>query len=516
MRKTKILLSYLSICTLGLLTTCSRQDVKPPPKESSEPGTTMRETATRELPNIILFSIDTLRADHLGVFGYSKKTSPSIDAFGKEAVVFRKAISQAPTTAPAHMTIFTGLMPPVHQVPNMLKDGSIKALDRRIPTFVELLKQNGYFTAGFHGGGNIDGLFDFGRGFDIYSQDFIPQNWLGVHRSPEDLDVIRHWLQMSKARHRPLFLFLHHYICHGPYISAPQEYQSRFLAGNSVEGLPKKQSDKFSKAHKELDELRSGEAKLAAAMNVFYRMSQNFWRDVDLSRKDHRGHVIALYDSTVAYADYVFEKVLKILKSEGVYENSIIVLLSDHGEEFFEHGGREHGRLFIEQLHVPLIIKWPKDSGIGHREIERMVRTIDVFPTLMDSLEVPIGYPVQGVSMMPLLGRDGTYDPQIVSYDNRDYSKVRIVIDAMAYTNQYTPKVSKWLFDLETDAAEARNLADTRVSAVEQMEAVVRERLKTDRDFATKVRGFPAEPSFTEKRLLEQLMKLGYIESLPQ
>ncbi|MCP4676350.1 MAG: sulfatase [Deltaproteobacteria bacterium] len=513
MRTTKKFSSYLFICTLGLLMTCSRQDGSPPPKESSESGAKTRKSAKQKLPNIVLFSIDTLRADRLGAYGYAKKTSPNIDVFAEKAVQFQYAISQAPSTAPAHMSIFTAMTPAVHRTANIGDDGSIKSLDMRIPTLIESLKEHGYYTAGFHGGGNVEENFGFNRGFHTYSQDLISYNWVKAYRDPDDLRVIRQWVELSRERRRPFFLFLHHYVCHTPYVSAPQVYRDRFLRGKKVEGLSAGVSDDtMYKAADGFDRVPSNWGKLYMISRVFANKMRYFWQGADLGRKDHNAHFQALYDSGVAYSDYLFAEVAKILKEEGVYDESIIVLLSDHGEEFFEHGGREHGRLFVEHLHVPLIIKFPHDSGIKPKVIAKPVRTMDVLPTLLSYLKLAIEHPVQGISFMPLVSGTGTYNPEIVSYGDPGHTKIRVERDGLAYTDAPHGGVAELLFERVNDPKEQNNIAKDRENVVVKMREIANKQRAADTRFKEKLGRLKTPGIGIDERLVEQLKQLGYLK----
>jgi arylsulfatase A-like enzyme len=287
----------------------------------------------RHRPSIILISIDTLRADHLGCYGYPLPTSPSIDLFASDTVLFEYAISQSPTTAPSHMTIFTGLMPKVHG----LLDSSVdihrhKKLCANIPTLAELLRRQGYLTAGFYETGALWPELGFDRGFDIYDDRALFGPGL-VAGKPQKLNLIRLLLRFSKMKKQPLFLFLHHYICHDPYLRAPQETIDRFLK-EKADGLPTGVKDVVNTA--------GYDAKRAS-----------FWKNANPNNPAHRRHMMALYDASINYSDLLFGEIVKILKEEGFYDDSIVILLSDHGEEFGEHGSWRHGRLLIDDKISP-------------------------------------------------------------------------------------------------------------------------------------------------------------------
>jgi len=188
-------------------------------------------------PNVILFSIDTLRADHLSCYGYGEDTSPNIDKFVKDSVFFKNAYSQAPITTPSHMTLFTALSPPVHGINNICPVGINHRLDKKIITITELLKEQGYINVGIHGGGQVDGKIGFDRGFDEYDKKFGRwENSSGkdsVEGLKKIIDCIGGWLDTSQDQGEPLFLFLHHYLCHDPYVKGPSEFRDHFVDENA-------------------------------------------------------------------------------------------------------------------------------------------------------------------------------------------------------------------------------------------------------------------------------------------
>jgi arylsulfatase A-like enzyme len=467
------------------------------------------ERPAPELPNIVLISIDTLRADHLGAWGYGRGTSPELDAFAGEAVRFSQAVSQAPTTTPAHMSIFTGLLPAVHRMSN-IKEGAPQTLDPAVTTFTELLREAGYYTAGFHGGGNVDGALGFDRGFDFYSSDYVSYNWMGAYHDPADLDAIRPWLRVARARGKPLFLFLHHYVCHSPYVSAPDAIRERFLEGRAVAGLERGAGDAEKRRMiAMLDRRTGGGAKRLLQWGMFRAAHDRFWRGVDLSRADHRAHVEALYDAQVAYSDWLFGRVRRLLSEEGAWARSLIVVLSDHGEELGEHGGREHRQLFAETLHVPLLIRFPDGTGRHGATVDRMVRTMDVMPTIFDALKLPPAAPTQGASFLSLVGGQGSYAPPMVTYDDRDFQRLRLVRDGLVYTNQHTDAGDEWLFDAAADPEERRNLAGARPADLQRMQQLADAQRRADGDFLSSLGSGSRAPRL-DPILVEQLKQLGY------
>jgi arylsulfatase A-like enzyme len=497
---------------LALLAACSTGGGTKDRQAPGDPVAGARRTAPR-LPNIVLFSIDTLRADHLGAYGYNRGTSPNIDGFGRDAMSFENAVSQAPNTAPSHMSLFTGLTPAVHGVDNIDGEGPApRPLDPAIPTFPELLRESGYRTVGLNGGGNVDGSLGFARGFDLYSSDFISYNWMRATSSPRDLEVVRHWLHIGRDQARPVFLFLHHYVCHAPYLSAPEAYRTRFAQGRRVKGLPWGEPDSVRDPILDrMGRLPPGAAKSELVGRLFSSQLRSFWAGVDLSRPDHREHVVALYDAGVAYADELFGRVMGILREEGAYDDSIVVLLSDHGEEFFEHGGREHGRLFVEHLHVPLMIRFPARSGLAPRAIRDEVRVMDVMATVADYLGLAPPRPVQARSFMPLVRGRGGYAPAIASYGGPPSRPLRIEDGGFSYSDEPLAGVVERLFDRASDRYEQHDLSSSRPDVLRRMRDLAASQRAEDSRMQGALHAAPA-PKAIDPGLLDQLRSLGYLE----
>ncbi len=396
------------ILILFVLYSLSGAEAKDLPGASSAP----------KRPNIILFSIDTLRADFLSRYGYRKKTSPSIDEFANDSVLFAKAFSQAPITTPAHMSIFTSLSSPVHRVNNISPEGINHILGENITTLPQVLKKAGYLNVGFHGGGQVAGELGFSRGFDEYLPLF--GNWENLGARPDQLDMvtgrIKKRLRDCREKGLPLFLFLHHYLCHDPYLKGPSEIRTHFLE-KGVIGLPLP-ADPANGHWKNIS-------------------SESFWQGINLDDPAHLQYIVSLYEGGVFYSDYVFKKLVEILKEEDIYDDSMIILLSDHGEEFNEHGGKLHGFLWIEHVQVPLIVKFPGGKFAG-MVIEESVRTMDVMPTVLEWLNIPLERPVQGISFLPLLTKRGIYKPIIASYGTKSHHEVIKTYSLRIHNDDYT------------------------------------------------------------------------------
>jgi len=331
-------------------------------------------------PNLVLISIDTLRADRLGAYGHDRPTSPTIDRFAAGAVLFENALAQAPVTAPSHATLFTGLYPEAHRVQNMF-DGEqhtgVPPLGASIPTLAEILSAAGYATSARVGGGNVHPEIGFGRGFDSY---VVLQGW----RATQQFEAASVELARLAEGGEPFLLFAHTYETHAPYLP-PAAYRAQFTdpdyAGRIVGDAA------------ELDRVAEG---------GYIGRHAAFFARVDPDSFADRRHLRDLYDATIRAADDAVAVLLDAVDAQGLADRTLVVLLSDHGEQFGEHGAFEHDDLWNELLHVPLVIRVPEGvrAGWSGRRVAETVGLVDVLPTLLDLLGLPTPEHVQGRSLV--------------------------------------------------------------------------------------------------------------------
>ncbi len=308
-------------------------------------------------PNILLYLIDTLRADHLGLYGYPRPVSPQIDAFATEATVFDDAVAQSSWTRASMASIFTSLWPLQHATN---RRGDVLAPEA--VTLAELLSEAGYQTVAFAKNQNIFPTFGFSQGFEKFNA-----MWAKGKSQKINLKVEK-WLKTHDGD-RPFFLYLHTVDPHVPYLP-PEGFKYEF-AKRSNDDLTLKRPP----GPKIWDELESDQQERILA------------------------HLLDLYDGEIAYNDSTFGRLLEILREGSVYEETVIILLSDHGEEFQDHGNWQHGRnLFVENLHVPLLIRFP-DMGHGVR-VKQRVQHIDLMPTLLDYLGLGAPEFLEGTSFL--------------------------------------------------------------------------------------------------------------------
>jgi arylsulfatase A-like enzyme/4-amino-4-deoxy-L-arabinose transferase-like glycosyltransferase len=335
--------------------------------------------------NIILISIDTLRADHLSSYGYFRKTSPNLDRFAAEGVRFEKVISQAPKTAPSHMTMLTSLYPEVHQVHSDY-DTVFDRLDPKWEYLPGILKKYGYRTAAFTGGVPVTEKGGFDAYFDIWEEGYLAKLKLG--KLPKIVD----WLKQAQGQ--PSFLFLHTFQVHDPYCP-PAPYNKLYdpdYKGWIIDDL----DTLWLKAGRDWGKIHNlywgGEDKgvHGGQLNLKLITPRDTW------------HLNALYDGAINYTDMVLGKFLEDIKTAGILDNTLVIITSDHGEEFMEHGSFLHRTLYRETLEVPLIMRWPGRLPKG-RVVRGQVRLIDLMPTMLDLVGIPIPTQTQGVSLTGLL-----------------------------------------------------------------------------------------------------------------
>jgi arylsulfatase A-like enzyme len=414
-------------------------------------------------PNVIFYLVDTLRVDRLGCYGYEKPITPSIDAFAEGAVVFDRAVGQSSWTRASVASLFTGLWPVSHGAVGRRDRLSEEAL-----TLAEGLKTSGYTSAAFVTNANVDRKFGLGQGFDFYRQihEFV--------RSGEVTDRVLHWLQREE-RPRPLFLYIHTIDPHDRYIPSP-EYLQRF-APQSVE---------FLKLYRGRD--RSLKPRSPGALE----------------------HLQALYDAEVAENDASFGRLLEGLEELDLYEDSIIVFMSDHGEEFFEHNESTHGKnLFAITLDFPLIVKFPGQRS-GART-SRLVQHADLLPTVFELAGLEIPSSVEGRSFADLASggneRDGS--GPVYSHLHLDKHPHSSVVDGdwkliIAEVSNGPKRLH--LYNLAEDPGETDNLA----ARLPIRSAVMRRKLEAH--LAASESRSQREAIVLDEELERSLRALGYLQ----
>lgn len=430
---------------------------------------------------IILISLDTLRADHLGTYGYYRDTNPYIDAFAQENIVFENAVAQSPNTLPSHMSIMTSLYPYSHGVWGKTEDdydNNVAPLDDKHVTLAELLRDGGYQTAGFTDGGFLRAIFGFDQGFDIYESKKV-----GIARI---LPQVKRWLDENKSK--PFFLFIHCYDIHSPY-DPPPPYDKIFHDFEYTGHLSPTNENLLAATRKQLE-----------------------------VNEDDLRHFIALYDGGIRYTDEKIGEFLSYLRDTGVYDQSLIIITSDHGEEFKEHGGFLHWQLhYRPELHVPLIVHVP---GYPKKQvrISELARSIDLLPTIIEIAGLPVHQQAQGRSLQPLIKREENFLNhslwRVINYFKKDSSisfaeyhrndNYSIIADEYQLIYYMKSNYVK-LFDLSADPLAKKNIAKDNDTIAKQLLAQLKEVYGLTP--ATKA------PAITvDEQTRQQLKTLGYME----
>jgi len=314
-------------------------------------------------PNLIVVSLDTLRADHLKNQHYPRDTAPDLDRLCLDSIVFDNCWSQWHSTRVSHNSIFSGQFEETHQVPNLYP-----VTPAKIITITELLTRQGYLTAAITGSGWLSASFGLCKGFERYFDNETRQ--FGSLELADNWPLIERWL--TEFAQRRFFLFIHTYQIHSPYPTLMEKYDSlyRTPAADDLDKM-KLKTVPFTSSFDHLTYLSDGKAVTKEDQNLIQCM------------RDY-------YDGSIRCTnDLLIHPLLSTLDRLNIYDNTIIVLLSDHGEEFFDHGRFYHNdSLYEELIHVPMIIK-PVNSRQNQKTISTPVQTVDLLPTLCQMMKIP-------------------------------------------------------------------------------------------------------------------------------
>lgn len=399
--------------------------------------------------NVVLITLDTLRADHLGAYGATTVRTPHLDRLASQGVVFEQAMTTAPLTLPAHSSIMTGHFPPKHGV----RDNGGFFLGPEQLTLAEILTERGYQTGATVGAFVLDSKWGLDQGFAIYQDDFDLTNvkamsLASVNRPGNEVDDLAlKW--MDTVTDQRFFAWLHLYDPHAPYIS-PEPYRS-----------------------------------------------------------EYRGHP---YRGAIAFTDAQVGRVFAYLEERGLADNTIVIVTADHGEGLGEHGEETHGFFVYESsMRVPLIVHAP-GRGLTPRRVSQPVRTVDILPTVLDLLGTTPPEPIEGVSLLPLmsgaareLALDG-YGEAMYPLHHYGWSELT-TIRSDRYKLIDAPRPE--LYDLERDPGELTNLFDERRSVADAMLRQLRDRKRQMAEEAPEA----AEPGDVDPETRARLAALGYVGS---
>lgn len=439
--------------------------------------------------NVVLVVIDTLRSDHLAHYGYERPTDLALESFRNQATLFRHAYSTAPWTSPSVASLFSGLETPRHRT-----NAHGARLPDEIQTLAEVLRKHGYHTRGISHNAEVSRKTGFHQGFDVFED---------MHKGPLDypnaetmIAPLEQWLERwsqpteGSSTPTPFFLYLQAMNTHGPY-RVPDKARSTLL------GRPASRKFKYRN-------------KLMLGIVGAGRL--------DLRSQVSNSHLTSLseqYDTSIRYTTDAIAEIFELLKRFDAYDNTLIVLTADHGEELFDHGGFSHGySLHHEVLHVPLYVKLPGQRDA--RTVTSRVSLVDVFPTVAEELGATPASAVDGRSFSHLLRGEAVVageDRQLLhatSWKNRCVARAivegpykLIVIDS----NYEGLENEVRLYDLEHDAKEQFDIAPSSPSIVARL------RVQLDRRFESLARDSVSEPeNVLHKMDIDRLRALGYID----
>lgn len=428
--------------------------------DRSPPILVESNTDIEERPNLIIYLSDALRRDGLGVYGSKQGLSPLIDAFAERATVLERATAQAPWTRSAVASIFTGLDPDRHGITDRNDALAPEAL-----TLAELLSQSGYYTAAAITNGNVGPQFGMDQGFDVFLRS-RNKDLSSVQTTDRALEL----LSVPEFR-EPFFLYIHNLDPHHPYEIAEPAFEH----------------------------LVDDPSKPELGSETVLKSVRQRKRQLD---DEERGTVKQLYDSEVAYMDREFGRFLATVEELGYYDNSVIVFISDHGEEFWDHERWGHGISVYEELTaIPLIIKTP--AQVDGERVEDPVRQTDVFATLLDYANAPIPPSIDGRSLLAaatgptpryaLLGLDGRHAVSIID------GEWKLVLSGKN-------KKQELLFNLASDPGEHQNLVHQRPVMAGYLQSQLTAR---EADSGPSLESIAGE---LDDELKDQLRALGYLE----
>lgn len=421
--------------------------------------------------NVLMVLIDTLRADRLSPYNPDTRVqTPGLNAFVQSASTFAHAHSQENWTKPSVATLLSGLMPWEHTA-----TGQSSVVPRSVELLPEVLDERGFATASFISNGYVSDRFGFRQGWDTY------RNYLreGRRNRAENVaaDVLA-WLDGRAAEgDTPFFAYVHTIDPHVPY-RPPNRYLGLY-GDTDYRGPVNFRADSTL-----LENVKLGRVRLAA-------------RD--------REHLQALYDGEITYHDVHFRAILDGLERRGLADNTMVVVTSDHGEEFWDHGSVGHGHsVYEELLHVPLFVKLP---GVPARQVEASVGLVDVMPTILDALGIEAPDAMSGRSFLPELRGAGTDAPRAsVSGFMENW---RTVTD-QRFKLILRPRRAAKLYDLDNDPQEANDIAASHPWTVRYLRELLAVRLDATRGRQRRTR-HRATRTRIDDETAAQLRAIGYV-----
>ncbi len=434
-------------------------------------------------PNVLLITFESLRADKVGCYGEPLPTTPNIDLLAAEGTLYEQAYSVTSWTLSSHATLFTGLYPSAHQV--------IEPRDRLQDSYVtlaEVLQGEGYETAGYVSGPFLRSAHALDQGFEAYDDSPCSVTQQAAHddiTNDKMEELLSAFLEKDRAGDKPFFLFAYLWDPHYDFIP-PSPYDTMFVPDDA---------EPFDVTRFEFNR------------RIHTGMSPGAYQ-----------YLLSQYEGEIRCTDDMLGRLWRLMREKGIWENTIVILTADHGEEFFEHGEKGHkNNLHVESLHVPLIIKW--DGRAEPERDDRVAGLIDLFPTLVDRLSLRLESPLHGKSLTgpprsvddPLFFELTTTfygrrkDGEVQKTSEQWWAIRRGPFKAISVPNRHV----NVLYDVSTDQEERNQVERVYPEILEELVAALGPWQSSMQKMAGKHgKGVPARLSNEE---LERLKSLGYI-----
>jgi arylsulfatase A-like enzyme len=451
---------------------------------------------------VILITLDTVRADHLSVYGYNRETSPNIAKFSEDGIIFENTVCQVPITRPSHFSILTGRYPSSH---GLTDNFSITPED--VPLLSEHMAENGYTMAAFVSAAVFDSSFNTNFGFQEYF-DTIVNNFFNPHfvfvadlyymglidiknenSAVETNQVVFKWLE--KNGKKQFFIWLHYFDPHTPY-TPPEKFKNMYTDKNF--DVDKYDDYDWEKEHYNPE-----------------------LKEVVLDEEIVK-HAVDLYDAEIRSMDEELGKLFDELRRLNVYEKSLIIVTADHGESF-EHGYYfDHGdRLYEGLIRVPFILKLPGRKWKG-KKINTQVETVDIAPTVLEILSLNPLQGVEGKSLVGLMSKEeeeGAAGRKNYAYSQTPYrggyyfkAKELQSVRSNDWKLIYDVRTKKYeLFNLYEDPAEKNDVASSQIAARRELELAL-----SKFDNAFRRRADRTEKVYMDQTTLKQIKSLGYVK----
>jgi len=400
-------------------------------------GTPAILTPDEKAPLVIVYLVDTLRADHTMPYGYARDTTPELARFAGDAVVFEQAIAQASWTKPSVASLFTSLLPGNHRAVQ-LRD----TLDSGHVTLAEMLQAKGFATGAVIANSVIYSAgSNFEQGFDLFAGMHGAGNRVSkVVEAAPVVDEALTWI--DERRGLPTFLYVHTMDPHVPY-TPPEPFNMKYEPHPTPE-------------HPAVDP--RGDYKEPA----------------DLDR------LIAQYDGEIAYGDREFGRFVAELKRRGLYDRALMVFMGDHGEEFLDHGQFTHGKtVFDELIHIPMIVKFPGRRDGGKR-VRQQVQEVDVLPTVLQEMGLPVPPAIAGHPLQPVLAGGAPEPPAVSEISHRGYVAHGMRTSRDKYVQRFSPEEDELYFDLKQDPKERTSTLAANRERADRLKAAVEAAMVAD------------------------------------